>query len=92
MSRLPCNWLDRLPQPFQYYSARIENLGPAGGSGIAQGKCPLHADEGMSLSVNLNTGHWHCRHCGRGVLTTFHQRLTGMTWAAAVDDLIGVAK
>jgi DNA primase len=92
MSHLPYNWRERLPQPFRYYSTHIKKLGPAGGSGIAQGKCPLHADKGTSLSVNLNTGHWHCRHCGAGVMTVFHQRLTGMTWTDAVSDLIGVEK
>jgi len=88
---LPRDWRERLPLPFIYYAKHIEELGDPGGSGIAQGKCPLHGDDGASLSVNLHTGHWHCRNCGRGTLTVFHQRLTGMHWNDAVNDLIKVA-
>jgi len=85
---LPRGWGGYLPQPADYYQARIKGLGAPGSGGIAQAPCPLHADDGTSLSVNLFTGHWHCLHCGRGVLIGFHQRLTGLDWTDAVRDLI----
>lgn len=85
---LPHNWGLRLPSPVDYYSARVKELGDPSKTTIVQGQCPLHADDGTSLRVNLITGHWHCPRCGRGTLVMFHQRLIGMDWNDVVLDLI----
>lgn len=85
---LPLDWRVRVPRPIDYFPKHIHGLGAPGANGGAQGMCPLHEDEDSTLTVNLNSGHWHCRRCGRGTLPEFHQRLTGMPWVEAVLDLI----
>ena len=89
----PSDWRERLPDPFHYYREHVKELGEPGISGVAQGKCPFHEDDPAVssvnlISVNLISGHWHCPCCGRGAMTVYHQRLTGMTWGEAVCDLV----
>lgn len=32
--------------------------------------CPFHPETGPTLAVDLETGHYHCHHCGAsGILT-----------------------
>ena len=52
--------------------------------------CPFHDDKEASLSVNFQHGGWCCfAGCGRGDMVGFHQRRTGLDFAAAVRDLTG---
>lgn len=84
------DWRDRLPDPAQYYRAHGIKLGRANATGWAQGRCPFHDDQQASLSVNLRHGGWRCfAGCGAGDLLSFHQRLTGLGFRAAVADLTG---
>lgn len=92
---LPRNWRDRLPDPATYYGARVDKLGKANVEGWAQGRCPFHEDRHESLSVHLThpAGGWKCfSGCGKGDMVSFHQRLTGLGFADAVRDLVGVGR
>ena len=91
-ARLPGNWRDRLPEPANYYSARLPKLSRPNGAGWAQARCPFHEDRAASLSVNLVHGGWRCfAGCGAGDLLSFHERLTGMSFRDAVAELTGGA-
>lgn len=93
--RMPSNWRQRMPDPERYYRARVDKLGRRHGSGWAQGRCPFHEDGTASLSVHLDSprGGWRCfAGCGSGDLLSFHMRLTGLGFADAVRDLVGVAR
>lgn len=90
--RMPSNWRERMPEPEAYYRARVEKLGPRHGNGWAQGRCPFHDDGTASLSVHLDSprGGFRCfAGCGSGDLLAFHMRLTGLSFADAVRDLVG---
>lgn len=92
-ARLPANWRDRLPDPGDYYRAHVERLTGPNATGWAQGRCPFHDDKNASLSVHVTgeRGHWRCfASCGGGDLVSFHMRLTGLEFVAAVRDLLGL--
>ena len=92
-TRLPANWRDRLPDAADYYRQRIAKLGRPNQGGWAQGVCPFHDDHNASLSVHVEgeRGHFRCFACGeKGDMVTFHQKRTGMAFAEAVRDLLGV--
>ena len=85
-------WRDRLPDPANYYSARLPKLSRPNGAGWAQARCPFHEDRHASLSVNLVHGGWRCfAGCGAGDLLSFHERLTGTSFRDAVAELTGGA-
>lgn len=91
--RLPSNWRNRLPHPATYYPAHVEKLGKPNAAGWAQGRCPFHADKEASLSVCITgtRGGWRCfAGCGTGDLLAFHMLRTGLPFAEAVRDLLGV--
>ncbi|MEO8994683.1 MAG: CHC2 zinc finger domain-containing protein [Rhodanobacter sp.] len=91
-SRIPDNWRDRLPEPATYYAQHVAKLGQPKGNGYAVGLCPFHDDHSPSFGVNLTgeRGAWCCyAGCGKGDMVTFHQRLTGLDFKAAVRELIG---
>lgn len=90
--RLPANWRDRLPDPARYYAAHVEKLTGANSAGYAQGRCPFHDDHNASLSVHVaGRGLWKCfASCGGGDLVGFHMKVTGLPFADAVRDLIGL--
>lgn len=88
--QLPSDWRDCLPDPAAYYAAQMGKLTRPNGSGWAQGRCPFHDDKAASLSVHAGGG-WKCfAGCGQGDMVAFHQRRTGLTFADAVRDLLGV--
>lgn len=90
-ARLPDQWRDRLPDPETYYRARVPSLGKSHGNGWAQGRCPFHDDATASLSVNLSHGGWKCfAGCGGGDLVGFHMRASGLPFADAARELLGV--
>ncbi len=94
-SRIPDNWRDRLPDPAIYYAQYVAKLGKANTNGWAQGVCPFHEDHNASLSVHVADarGGWRCfASCGGGDLVSFHQRLTGLDFKAAVRELIGSSR
>ncbi|MDC8637048.1 CHC2 zinc finger domain-containing protein [Xanthomonas hortorum] len=91
--RLPDDWRKRLPEPESYYRAHVAKLGKAHGNGWAQGRCPFHEDGTASLSVNLSQpcGFWKCfAGCGSGDMVTFHMKRSGLPFADAARDLLGV--
>ena len=91
--RLPDNWRDRLPDPASYYRQHVAKLSSARGSGWAQGCCPFHEDGSASLSVKLANprGFWKCfAGCGNGDMVSFHMKRTGLPFADAARDLLGV--
>ena len=90
--RIPSNWRERLPEPAVYYGQHVLKLGKPNAAGWAQGICQFHDDHNQSLSVCTTGGHggWRCfAGCGGGDLVTFHSRLRGLDFVAAVRDLIG---
>ena len=92
-SAIPSNWRDRLPDPAIYYAAHVGKLTRANGTGWAQGVCPFHDDHSASLSVHVADprGGWRCfAGCGGGDLVSFHERLCGLDFKAAVRELVGV--
>lgn len=92
-TRLPANWRERLPDAADYYGQRIAKLGRPNQGGWAQGVCPFHDDHNASLSVQVEgeRGHFRCFACGeKGDMVTFHQKRTGLDFARAVRDLLGV--
>lgn len=89
---IPDNWRDRMPDPATYYGQHVTKLSRTNATGWAQGVCPFHEDKNKSLSVCMAGGHggWRCfAGCGGGDLVGFHSRLRGMTFRAAVRDLLG---
>lgn len=92
-TRLPDNWRDRMPDPAAYYAQHVAKLGRPNQGGWAQGVCPFHDDHNASLSVHVEgeRGHFRCFACdAKGDMVTFHRNLTGMDFAGAVRDLLGV--
>ena len=92
-ARLPDNWRDRLPDPATYYAQHVVKLGRPNQGGYAQGVCPFHDDHNASLSVHVTgeRAHFRCFACGeKGDMVTFHRKHTGLDFAAAVRDLIGM--
>lgn len=89
--RLPDGWRNRLPDPKSYYRKRVAKLGKAQSDGWAQGQCAFHEDRNASLSVNLSHGGWTCfAGCDSGDLVSFHMRYTGLSFKAAVRELLGL--
>lgn len=93
--RLPDDWRNRLPDPAGYYAQHLDKLGRANAGGWAQARCPFHDDHNASLSVHVagERGHYKCFACGEhGDMVTFHMKRTGMAFAEAARDLLGVAR
>ncbi len=87
---IPLDWRRRLPDPAHYYAHRVGKLSKPNPAGWAQGRCPFHDDKQASLSVCITHGGWRCfAGCGAGDLLSFHQRITGVGFTQAVDDLTG---
>lgn len=89
--RMPANWRNRLPAPADYYQTRVAHVGPADSDGMAAGTCPFHDDVGTSLRLRINgvRGGWRCEAgCGAGDMIAFHQRVTGLPFKHAVQDLL----
>ena len=92
-ARVPDNWRNRLPDPSTYYAQHVVKLGRPNQGGYAQGVCPFHDDHNASLSVHVTgeRAHFRCFACGeKGDMVTFHRKRTGLDFAAAVRDLIGL--
>lgn len=91
--QLPANWRERLPDPAAYYTAHIAKLSAPNAAGWAQGRCPFHEDHNASFSVNVRSerGGWRCfSGCGSGDLLSFHMRRSGLLFADAVAELLGM--
>lgn len=92
-ARLPDDWSDRLPDAAGYYGQHVDKLGKPNATGYAQGRCPFHDDHNASLSVHVagQRGHFRCFACdAKGDMVTFHMKRTGLDFAAAVRELVGV--
>lgn len=88
-----CDWRQRLPSPAEYYRRHLPGRLDLDGSsrgGWVRALCPFHDDHHPSLSINLDTGCWHCFACGvGGDLIAFHMRLTGRGFWDTVRELTG---
>ena len=88
---LPRSWRNRLPDPLTYYRQHVGRFGPPNADGLAFGFCPFHHDHRAALRINVlsRRGNWRCfGPCGKGDLVHFHMKLTGLSYADAVWDLI----
>lgn len=89
---LPSNLRGRLPAPALYRGLVVLKLGAINALGVARGHCPLRPDEANSLTLHLgdSLGAWRCdAGCGGGDLIGFHQRLTRLSFKAALRNLLG---
>lgn len=56
------------------------------------GVCPVHGDTHPSLSVNLETGLFHCFSCDfKGDIFTFYQRVKGVDFPTALQEIGKIA-
>lgn len=54
----------------------------------AKGFCPFHDDNNPSLSVNFETGLWHCfAGCGGGDVLDFYMRLRDIDFPTAIKEI-----
>lgn len=74
-----------------YFKQYLPDLKENGRS-QAMAKCLWHDDRNPSLSVNLDSGLYHCFACGAsGDLVNFHMTQNGMDFETALADLCRVA-
>jgi hypothetical protein len=80
----------KAPQPPLDYYARVLGRLSINRAGWAQARCPFHQDHHASLSVRLSgNGAWKCfAGCGGGDLISFHMKRTGLSFSAALHDLV----
>lgn len=72
-----------------YFESRLGTIRPSWSSIIA--KCPLHADAGLSLWIDLFSGAWHCEICGHGSgILAFEQKFAKCTARSAADNVRGI--
>lgn len=77
---------DRLPDPDRYYVA--QGLKLLGQGADRKALCPFHPDRNPSLSVNVQSGNFHCFACGAGGdLVKFHMDRNGFSFPEAAKDL-----
>lgn len=70
-----------------FYKSLIPSL-KTNGKPEALGLCPVHGDTHPSLSVNLETGLFHCFSCDfKGDVFTFYQRVKGVDFPTALKEL-----
>lgn len=85
--------LNRLDKS-KFYQELIPSL-KVNGKPEALGLCPVHGDTHSSLSVNLETGLFHCFSCDfKGDIFTFYQRVKGVDFPTAlkeIGEMVGVA-
>lgn len=83
---LPPDWRKRLPQPVEYYTAKLGRLGRMDAKGWVNPRSPW----GGVLYVNLKTGDWVARDCKytRGDMVRFHHLLTGLDPLQAIWALL----
>ena len=69
-----------------YYASELSSLRIRGNKGMAL--CPFHEDKNPSLSIDMETGVFHCFGCdGSGDVFDFHMRVHGLPFADALKDL-----
>ncbi len=75
----------------KFYKERIPSL-RINGKPEAVGLCCFHPDKTPSLSVNIETGLYHCFSCGaRGDVFTFHQETNSVDFHTALKELAAIA-
>jgi DNA primase len=76
----------RLPHPIEYYARHFAQLK---GRGMwMQARCCFHEDDTPSLSLNTETGRYHCFGCdARGDLISFQMRRHGQDFKSACKAL-----
>lgn len=70
-----------------YYAGELSTL-KANGNNQAQALCPFHEDKNPSLSINLETGDFHCFGCDKkGSIFDFFMARHGVDFSAAKQAL-----
>lgn len=81
------NRLDKL----KFYQKPIPSL-KVNGKAEALGLCPFHDDHNPSMSVNVETGLYHCHVCGAGGdIFNFYMRLKGVDFPTALREIGKIA-
>jgi hypothetical protein len=77
---------EALPSPLDYYRTQFPHLPKYTDRQWIKVPCCFHDDENPSLSINLNSGGFHCFACGAkgGDVVAFHMLRLGMPFAATV--------
>lgn len=75
-----------------FYQRELGSL-EVGSSGTqAMALCPFHSDSNPSLSINLQTGGWHCFGCReKGSIFKFYMKKYNVDYATAVQMLSEIA-
>ena len=77
------NRLDKL----KFYQALVPSL-KVNGKPEALGLCAFHDDHNPSLSVNIETGLYHCPVCSAGGdVFTFYQKIMGVDFPTALKEI-----
>lgn len=76
-----------LPAPAAYLNRQGIQARLSGGA--FQVLCPFHEDSKASLLMNAKDGHFCCMACGAkgGDVLAFHQKLKGLPFLAAAEEL-----
>jgi putative DNA primase/helicase len=88
-SDLKSKILDSLDIP-DFYRQHLVDFGATNNKGYATALCPFHDDHNPSLSINLETGYFHCFACGqKGSVFDFYARQHGhgMDFRTSLTDL-----
>lgn len=71
----------------KFYTEHLGKLTTTNGN-EALVRCPFHDDKTPSLSINLDTGFYHCFGCGeKGDIFTFYQKINGLNFTVALHRL-----
>ena len=85
------HWRQRFPHPPIHYPAHLSAPTFPDEAGEARASCQFHQHDQAGLRVHLDSacGLWRCDGCGaHGDLITFHAGHTGLSFLAAVRDLL----
>ncbi len=70
-----------------FYGSLLPSL-KINGKSEAQALCPFHADHRPSFSLDLQNGLWKCwAGCGGGDIFSFYQKVKGVTFKTALEDI-----
>ncbi|KKO19810.1 MAG: AAA family ATPase [Candidatus Brocadia sp.] len=79
----------------EFYQKHVSSL-KIKGKAEALGLCPFHQDKNPSLSVNIQSGLFHCFACGcKGDVFTFYQKFKGVDFPTALlemGEMVGTIK
>jgi len=75
-----------------FYQSLLPSLRRENVKGEAIGLCPFHDDHVPSLSINIDSGLWHCfAGCGSGDVFDFYMRIKGTDFKTALEEIAEIA-